>query len=152
MGLFKDFKDFAMRGNVIDMAVGVVIGGAFAKITSSFVTNILMPPIGVLLGGVDFSNLFINLGNIPVHTLAEAQEYNVPVIAYGVFINTIIDFLIIAFAIFMVIRQMNKLFPKEPAAPAKVVRLCPFCKEAVADEATRCPHCTEEIPSNPVQS
>ena len=119
MGLFKDFKDFAMRGNVIDMAVGVVIGGAFAKITSSLVTNILMPPIGVLLGGVDFSNLFINLGNIPVHTLAETQEYNVPVIAYGVFINTIIDFLIIALKVLYAELALHNVIEPRPSSDNK---------------------------------
>ena len=130
MGMMKEFRDFAVRGNVVDMAVGVVIGGAFGNI---------MPPIGMIMGGVDFSNRFINLGKTPVATLAEAKEMNVPVIAYGQFFNTIIDFLIIAFVIFLVIRQMNRAFPKEEAAPA---RTCQFCKEPIADDATRCPHCT----------
>ena len=130
MGMMKEFRDFAVRGNVVDMAVGVVIGGAFGKIISSLVENIIMPPIGMIMGGVDFSNRF---------TLAEAKEMNVPVIAYGQFFNTIIDFLIIAFVIFLVIRQMNRAFPKEEAAPA---RTCQFCKEPIADDATRCPHCT----------
>lgn len=139
MGMMKDFKDFAMRGNVVDMAVGVIIGGAFGKIVSSLVENVIMPPIGLLLGGVDFSSLFINLGSTPVATLAEAKEMNVPVIAYGQFINTVIDFLIIAFVIFLCIRQMNKLFPKPAETPK---RTCSFCCEEIADKATRCPHCT----------
>lgn len=139
MGMMKEFKEFALRGNVVDMAVGVVIGGAFGKIISSLVENVIMPPIGMMMGGISFSNLFINLGKTPVATLAEAKEMNVPVIAYGQFINTVIDFLIIAFVIFLVIRQMNKAFPKPVEAPK---RTCPFCKEEIADDATRCPHCT----------
>ena len=139
MGLMKEFKEFAARGNVMDMAVGVIIGGAFGKIVSSLVDNVIMPPIGMVMGGIDFANLFINLGNTPVETLAEAKELNVPVIAYGQFLNTVIDFLIIAFVIFLMIRQMNRMFPKPAEAPK---RACPFCKETIADDATRCPHCT----------
>lgn len=138
----KEFKEFAVRGNVIDMAVGVIIGGAFGKIVSSLVENVIMPPIGMAMGGMDFSNLFINLGNVPVTTLAEAKELNVPVIAYGQFLNTVIDFLIIAFVIFLAIRQMNRMFPKPAPAPTRV---CPYCKEGIADDATRCPHCTAEL-------
>lgn len=145
MSLLKEFKDFALRGNVVDMAVGVVIGAAFSKIVSSLVSNVIMPPLGVLIGGVDFSNLFINLGNVPVQTLAEAQANNVPVIAYGLFLNSIIDFLIVAFAIFLVVRQINRFFPK---APEVKPRLCPFCRETIAADATRCPHCTAEIPKD----
>lgn len=139
MGMYKEFKEFAVRGNVIDMAVGVIIGGAFGKIVSSLVDNIIMPPVGLLLGGIDFSNLFINLGEIPVTTMAEAKELNMPVLAYGQFLNTVVDFLIIAFVIFLCIRQMNKIFPKPEEA---LKRTCDFCCEVIADEATRCPHCT----------
>ena len=139
MGLLKDFKEFAMRGNVVDMAVGVVVGAAFSKITSSLVDNIIMPPLGVLMGGVDFSNLFINLSDVPVKTLAEAQA------AYGSFLNAVIDFLIIAFSVFIVMRQINRFFPKKEEAPAKAPRLCPYCREAIADDATRCPHCTAQL-------
>lgn len=141
---FEEFKNFAMRGNVIDMAVGVVLGAAFGKIVSSLVSNIIMPPLGVLLGGIDFSDFFICLRN-GVHpmSLAEAQAQGIPVIAYGLFLNTIIEFLIISFAIFLVIKQINRIFPKPEAVP--VPRLCPFCKQPVADDATRCPHCTSEI-------
>ena len=142
MGMMKEFKEFAVRGNVNDMAVGVIIGGAFGKIVSSLVENVIMPPIGMAMGGMDFSNLFINLGNVPVTTLAEAKELNVPVIAYGQFLNTVIDFLIIAFVIFLAIRQMNRMFPKPAPAPTRV---CPYCKEGIADDATRCPHCTAEL-------
>lgn len=146
MEFLKEFKNFAMRGNVIDMAVGVVIGAAFSKIVSSLVTNIIMPPLGVLLGGIDFSEFFITLSTTKrAATLAEAQAQGIPVIAYGAFINTIIEFLIIAFAIFIVIRQMNALVPKSEEAP--VSRRCPYCKEAVAEDATRCPHCTSPLDS-----
>jgi large conductance mechanosensitive channel len=144
MGFLKEFKEFALRGNVLDMAVGVVIGAAFGKIVTSLVSNIIMPPLGFLVGRVDFSNLFINLGTIDVKTLQEAQAANVPVIAYGVFLDNIIDFLIVAAAIFIVMKQINRFFPKEETPDP---RLCPFCREAIADDATRCPHCTAEIPT-----
>ena len=139
MGLMKEFKEFAARGNVMDMAVGVIVGGAFGKIVSSLVDNVIMPPIGMFMGGIDFANLFINLSKTPAATLAEAKELNIPVIAYGQFLNTVIDFLVIAFVIFLMIRQMNRMFPKPAEAPK---RACPFCKETIADDATRCPHCT----------
>lgn len=140
---FNEFKSFAMRGNVIDMAVGVVIGAAFGKIVSSLVSNVIMPPLGLLLGGIDFSNFFINLGKTPVNTLQEAQAANVPVLAYGAFLNTVIEFLIISFAIFIVVKQINRFMPK--AEPAPEPRLCPYCKQPVADDATRCPHCTSML-------
>ena len=112
MGMLKEFKEFALRGNVVDMAVGVVIGAAFGKIVSSLVTNVIMPPIGYLLGGIDFSNLFIPLSSIPVSTVAEAKELGVPVIAYGEFINSVIDFLIVAFVIFLIIKHDESLLPE----------------------------------------
>ena len=120
--MLDEFKKFAMRGNVVDMAVGIIIGGAFGKIISSFVSDVIMPPIGLLMGNVDFSQLFINLSDTTYETLALAQEAGAPTINYGVFINTVLDFLIVAFAIFMVIRGMNKMKKKEeekPAEPAK---------------------------------
>jgi len=141
--MFEEFKKFAMRGNVVDMAVGVIIGGAFGKIVTALVNNIIMPPIGKIFGGVDFSGLFINLGDKPVATLAEAEKLKVPVIAYGAFINTVVDFLIIAFCLFAIIRFMNRLNPPAPEVPK---RTCPFCKSEIADDATRCPHCTSELP------
>ena len=142
--MLDEFKKFIMRGNVLDMAVGVIIGAAFGKIVSSFVSDILMPPLGVLLGKVDFSNLFINLSSQPVASLAEARAAGLPVIAYGAFLNTVIDFLIVAAAIFLLIKQVNRLFPaKEEEAPAP--RLCPYCKTEIPEEATRCPHCTSEL-------
>jgi large conductance mechanosensitive channel len=120
--MLDEFKKFAMRGNVVDMAVGIIIGGAFGKIISSFVADVIMPPIGMLMGNVDFSQLFINLSDTTYESLALAQEAGAPTINYGVFINTVLDFLIVAFAIFMVIRGMNKMKKKEeekPAEPAK---------------------------------
>ncbi len=141
--MMEEFKKFVMRGNVMDLAVGVIIGGAFGKIVSSFVSDVLMPPLGLLMGNVDFSNLFINLGKVPVKTLAEAKTANVPVIAYGQFINACIDFLILAFAVFLMVQQINKMMPKEEPAPEP--RKCPYCKSEIDAEATRCPHCTSEL-------
>ncbi|MDH3533016.1 MAG: large-conductance mechanosensitive channel protein MscL [Gammaproteobacteria bacterium] len=117
--MLDEFKKFAMRGNVVDMAVGIVIGAAFGKIVSSFVNDVIMPPIGLLMGGVDFGNLFVNLGEGTYATLALAEEAGAPVIKYGVFINTVLDFLIVAFAIFMVIKGMNSMKKKEEEAPAE---------------------------------
>jgi len=117
--MLDEFKQFAMRGNVVDMAVGIVIGAAFGKIVSSFVNDVLMPPIGLLMGGVDFGSLFINLSDTAYTSLALAEEAGAPVIKYGVFINTVLDFLIVAFAIFMVIKGMNAMKKKEEEAPAE---------------------------------
>lgn len=143
MDFLREFKKFAMRGNVLDMAVGVVIGAAFGKIVSAFVANILTPPLGLLLGRMDFSNLFINLSDQNVVTLAEAKAANVPVLAYGVFLNAVVDFVIVAFAIFLLVKQVNR-FQEKPAAP-KPERKCSFCFSTVHEEATRCPSCTSEI-------
>lgn len=144
MSLVKEFRDFAVRGNVVDLAVGVVIGAAFGKIVSSFVNDILTPPIGMLLGNIDFSNLFINLTDARVGTLAEARAANIPVISYGVFINTVVDFLIQAFAIFIVVKKMNELRPAPPSPEPAPQKKCPFCKSMIDAEATRCPFCTSE--------
>ena len=143
MSVMQDFKKFAMRGNVLDMAIGVIIGAAFGKVIASLVTDILMPPIGLALGGVDFSNLFINLSGTPAATLAEAVEAGLPVISYGLFINSIINFLIQAWAIFWVIRFANKLSKPEPTPAPK--RKCPFCFSDIDDNATRCPNCTSQL-------
>lgn len=143
MSLAEDFKKFAMRGNVMDMAVGVIIGGAFGKIVTSVVNDIVMPPVGMLLGNVDFSNLFISLNGKEYATLEAAKKAGAPVLAYGSFLNTVIDFLILAFIIFMMIRQINKLTP-EPA-PKPEPRVCPYCKSEIAGDATRCPHCTSHL-------
>ncbi len=140
MSMMKEFKAFAMRGNVVDMAVGIVIGGAFGKIISSFVKDVLMPPIGVLLGGVDFSSLAI--------TIKEAVgETPAVLVKYGVFVNTVIDFIIIAFAIFMVVKAMNKMKKKEEPAPAAepTTKECPYCLTEIPIKATRCPHCTSQL-------
>lgn len=139
---FEQFKAFALRGNVVDMAVGVIIGGAFGKIVTSVVNDLVMPPIGVLIGGVDFSDLFINLGSKKVATLAEAQAAKMPVIAYGKFITNLIDFIVMAFVIFCLVTLMNKL---KKEAPQEAPTLCPYCKQPVDPEATRCPHCTSVI-------
>lgn len=138
--MLKEFKEFAMRGNVVDMAVGIIIGGAFGKIVSSLVNDVIMPPIGVLLGNVDFSDLAITLK-------AATAETEAVVIKYGAFINTVLDFVIVAFAIFMVIKQMNRLKKPEPAAApaAPTTKDCPKCYSAVPIKATRCPFCTSEI-------
>jgi large conductance mechanosensitive channel len=143
MSVMQDFKKFAMRGNVLDMAIGVIIGAAFGKVIASLVTDILMPPIGLALGGVDFSNLFINLSGTPAATLAEAVEAGLPVISYGLFINSIINFIIQAWAIFWVIRFANKLSKPEPTPAPK--RKCPFCFSDIDDNATRCPNCTSQL-------
>ncbi|WP_440444738.1 large conductance mechanosensitive channel protein MscL [Phascolarctobacterium sp.] len=143
MSLAEDFKKFAMRGNVMDMAVGVIIGGAFGKIVTSVVNDIVMPPVGMLLGNVDFSNLFISLNGKEYATLEAAKKAGAPVLAYGSFMNTVIDFLILAFIIFMMICQINKLTPAP--APKPEPRLCPYCKSEIADDATRCPHCTSHL-------
>ena len=142
--MIEEFKKFIMRGNVLDMAVGIIIGAAFGKIVTSFVNDILMPPIGLLLGRVDFSNLFLNLSSTPAATLAEARDAGLSVIAYGSFLNAVVDFLIVAFAIFLLIKQVNRLMPKKEA---KAARLCPYCRQEIADDATRCPHCTSELPA-----
>lgn len=144
-GWFKEFKDFAMRGNVMDMAVGIIIGAAFGKIVTSLVSDVLMPPIGLLAGGMDFSNLFINLSSTPAATLAEARALNLPVIAYGSFANTVINFLIQAWAIFLVVKFANKLRRPSPEPPKAAPRLCPYCFSEIDEKATRCPYCTSEL-------
>ena len=144
--MFKEFKEFAMRGNVVDMAVGIIIGGAFGKIVSSLVKDVIMPPIGKLMGNVDFANLFVTLGGQDFATLAEAQEAGAATINYGVFINTVLDFVIVAFAIFMVIRAMNKLKRKEEAPPAEpTTKECPQCLSTIPIKAVRCAHCTAQL-------
>ena len=142
--MLEEFKKFAMRGNVVDMAVGIVIGAAFGKIVSSFVKDVLMPPIGKMMGGVDFSNLFINLGEGSYATLAAAQEAGAATLNYGVFINTVLDFLIVAFAIFMVIKAMNKMKAEEPPK-APNTKACPECLSDIPIDAKRCKFCTSQV-------
>ena len=143
MSFLQEFKTFAMRGNVVDLAVGVVVGGAFGKITSSLVDNIIMPTLSLLFGKVDFSGLFISLNGEHYATLKAAQDAHAPILAYGAFLNTVVNFLIVAFAIFVVIKQINRMCPQP--APAPDPRLCTYCKTAIADDATRCPHCTSQL-------
>ena len=144
--MLKEFKDFAMRGNVVDMAVGIIIGVAFGKIVSSLVKDIIMPPIGVLMGNVDFSNLFINLSDQIYPSLSAAQEAGAATINYGVFINTVLDFIIVAFAIFIVIKQMNRLKKTEEAPPAApTTKDCPHCLSSIPIKASRCGHCTSQL-------
>ncbi|MEW5765067.1 MAG: large conductance mechanosensitive channel protein MscL [Acidobacteriota bacterium] len=142
--MFKEFKEFAMRGNVLDMAVGIIIGGAFGKIITSFVGDVLMPPIGLLLGKVDFSNLFIDLSGQHFESLKAAKEAGAATLNYGLFINTVLDFLIVAFAIFLLIRQVNRFKKAEvPAPPA--TKECPFCLSAVPLKAKKCGFCTSSL-------
>ncbi len=144
--MFKEFKDFAMRGNVVDMAVGIIIGGAFGKIVSSFVKDIIMPPIGLAMGNVDFSQLYVNLSGKAFESLAAAQEAGAPTINYGTFINTVLDFIIVALAIFMVVKAMNAAKKKEEAPPAEpTTKKCPRCLSEIPIEATRCAHCTSDV-------
>ena len=142
--MFKEFKEFAMKGNVLDMAVGIIIGAAFGKIITSFVSDILMPPLGLLLGKMDFSNMFINLSGQSYPTIAAAKTAGAATLNYGIFINAIIDFLIVAFAIFLLIRQVNKM-KRQPAAAAPTTKDCPFCASAIPIPAKRCPHCTSQL-------
>ena len=144
MGMAKEFKEFIMRGNVMDMAVGVIIGGAFSAIVNSLVNDVIMPVISLATGKIDFTNLFVALDGSKYATLAEAQEAGASVFAYGSFIQAIIEFLIIAFCIFMVIKGINKLHKPEEA-PAPTTKVCPFCKNEVPLEATRCGFCTSEL-------
>ncbi len=144
--VFKEFKEFAMRGNVLDMGVGIIIGAAFGKIITSFVEDILMPPLGLLIGKVDFSNLFLNLTDKSYDSLAAAKAAGAATVNYGMFFNHVINFLIVAFAIFLLIRQVNRLKREAPAAPAApATKDCPFCFSAIAIKATRCAHCTAEL-------
>src|SRR5258706_10867772 len=142
--MLKEFKEFAMKGNVVDMAIGIIIGAAFGKIVSSLVGDVLMPPIGKLMGNLDFSNLFFALNGQAYDSLKAARDAGAPTINYGLFLNTVIDFIIVAFVIFMLVKQMNRLKKAEPAA-APVTKECPYCLSQIALKATRCPGCTSEI-------
>jgi len=144
--MLKEFREFAMRGNVMDMAIGIILGAAFGKIVSSFVNDVLMPPIGKLMGNVDFSDLFVSLSGGDYASLAEAKAAGAATVNYGVFINTILDFLIVAFAIFLLIRQMNKLKRTEEApAAAPTTQSCPQCLMEIPVKARRCGHCTSSV-------
>jgi large conductance mechanosensitive channel len=144
MAMFSEFKKFAMRGNVLDMAIGIIIGAAFGKIITSLVGDVLMPPLGLILGKVDFSNLFLNISGKSYDSLAAAKAAGAPTINYGIFLNNIIDFIIVAFAIFLLIRMVNRWNKPEPAA-APVTKECPYCATAIPLAAKRCPNCTSEL-------
>jgi len=142
--MLREFKEFAMRGNVIDLAIAVIIGGAFGKIITSFVEDVLMPPIGLALGNVDFSNLFINLSDKDYPSVAAAKAAGAATLNYGMFFNHVINFLIIAFAIFLLIKQINRMQKPAPAA-APTTKECPHCFSSIPLKATRCPHCTSNL-------
>ena len=144
--MFKEFKEFAMRGSVVDLAVGVIIGASFGTIVKSLVDDILMPPIGLLIGGLDFSNLFISLSGAQYPSLAAAKEAGAPTINYGLFLNNVLNFLIVAFAVFLLVRQINRLKRETPVPPpAPTEKPCPYCISTIPLAATRCPHCTSEL-------
>jgi large conductance mechanosensitive channel len=142
--MLKQFREFAMRGNVVDLAIGVIMGTAFGAIVNSLVKDIIMPPIGLVLGKVDFASLYVNLSGGTYTSLAEAQKAGAATLNYGVFINTLINFIIIALVMFLLVRGMNKVQKPAPAAPAKT-KECPYCLSEIPLKATRCPHCTSEI-------
>jgi large conductance mechanosensitive channel len=143
--MLKEFKEFALKGSVLDLAIGVIIGGAFGTVVKSLVDDILMPPLGRLIGNIDFSNLFVNLGAGQFDSLAAAKEAGAATINYGMFINNVISFLIIAFAVFMLVKWFNKLRRQPEVAKAPDVKECPHCISAISVRATRCPNCTSEI-------
>src|SRR5262245_25753332 len=145
--MLKEFRTFIMRGNVLDLAVGVVIGAAFGKIVTSFVSDLQMPPIGLLLGSVDFANLFVNLSGQPFPTIAAAKAAGAPTLNYGLFLNAVIDFLIVALVIFLIVRQVNRWNAAPEPAKAPTTRDCPLCATSIPLKARRCPNCTSEIPA-----
>jgi|SRR5712671_3682466 len=144
--MLKEFKEFAIRGNVMDLAVAVIVGAAFGKVVTSLINDVLMPPIGLLLGHVDFTNLFIDLSGKHLESVAAAKAAGAPILAYGLFINTVIEFVIIAFVVFMMIRPLNRMKPAPaPAAPAPATKECPYCCSSIPARATRCGQCTSEV-------
>jgi large conductance mechanosensitive channel len=147
--MLKEFKAFAMRGNVVDMAVGIIIGAAFGKIVTSFVGDVLMPPIGLLLGKVDFTNLFFTLSGQSEPTLDAAKKAGAVTLNYGLFVNTIIDFVIVAVVIFLLVRQMNRLQTPAPAPAPPATRECPLCLSTIPLKARRCPQCTADLTALP---
>jgi large conductance mechanosensitive channel len=142
--MFKEFKEFAMKGNVFDMAVGIIIGAAFGKIIASFVSDMLMPVLGLVLGKVDFTNLFIDLSGQHLATLDAAKKAGAATLNYGIFIQTVIDFLLIAFVIFMMVKQVNRM-KRQPAPADPTTKDCPFCASGIPLAAKRCPHCTSQL-------
>ena len=144
MGFIGEFKEFAVKGNVIDMAVGIIIGAAFGSIVNSLVKDVIMPPIGMLMGGINFADMFIALDGKAYATLAEAQAAAAPTINYGLFINSVISFIIVALAIFVLIKQINAM-KKQPAPPDPNTKECPYCKESIPIAAVKCSHCTSDL-------
>lgn len=144
MGFIGEFKEFAVKGNVIDMAVGIIIGAAFGSIVNSLVKDVIMPPVGMLMGGINFADMFMALDGKTYASLAEAQAAAAPTINYGLFINAIISFIIVALAIFVLVRQVNAL-KKQPAAPEPNTKECPYCKESIPKAAVKCSHCTSDL-------
>jgi large conductance mechanosensitive channel len=142
MGMMKEFRDFAARGNVLDLAVGVIIGAAFGKIVTSLVNDVVMPPIGLIIGRVDFKTLFFSLNGQTYATLEDAKKASAPTINYGIFLNTILEFLIVAFVVFLLVKQVNKWMPPPPVEPK---RDCPFCASSIPVRARRCAFCTSEV-------
>jgi large conductance mechanosensitive channel len=144
--MLKEFKEFAVRGNVLDLAIGVIIGAAFGKVVTSLVDDVIMPPVGLALGRVDFANLFINLSGKPVATVAQATAAGVPTINYGLFLNAVLSFLIVAFVVFLIVRAVNRMRRgEEKLAAPPVVKECPYCLSSIPLKASRCPHCTSEL-------
>jgi len=143
--VLQEFKKFALQGNVLDMAIGIIIGAAFGKIVSSLVADVLMPPIGLLVGKIDFSSLFLNLSGQDYASLAAAKAAGAPTINYGIFLNNILDFVIVAFVIFLLVKQVNRLKAKEAPATARTTRDCPRCLSPVPLKASRCAHCTSDL-------
>jgi len=143
--MLKEFKEFALRGNVLDMAIGIIIGAAFGKIVTSFVEDVLMPPLGLVIGKVDFANLFYSLTGKPFDSVAAAKAAGAPTLNYGIFINNVLNFIIVAFVIFLLVRQVNR-FKRQPAPVPPSTRECPYCLSAIPLKATRCSSCTAEVP------
>ena len=146
--MWKEFKEFAMRGNVLDMAVGIIIGAAFGRIVSSLVDDLLMPPLGLLLGKVDFSNLFVTIGGAHAATLAEAHKAGAVTLNYGVFVTTVLNFLLVAFAVFLLVKQVNRWTVKPQPVEAPTAKECPYCLSSIPAGATRCAHCTSQLSSS----
>jgi large conductance mechanosensitive channel len=147
MSFVSEFKEFAMKGSVLDMAIGIIIGVAFGSVVNSLVKDVIMPPIGLLLGKVDFTNLFISLNGVHYDTLAAAQAAGAPTINYGTFINTVISFIIVAIVIFLIVRKVNAM-KRKPAPPEPNTKECPYCKESIPKAAVKCSHCTADLPKS----
>lgn len=146
--MLKDFKEFVMRGNILDMAVGIIIGIAFGAVITSLVNDVIMPPIGLALGKVDFANMFVNLSGTAFTTVADAKKAGAPIIGYGLFVNAIINFVIVAFVVFLMVRSISKVAKKPAPAPAPAApttKDCPYCFSAISKKATRCPQCTSDV-------